>query len=158
MTETSTEVRRQVRIEARPETVYSFFTDPAKMVLWKGVEADLDGRPDGVYRVWINKRNLAAGRFVELVPYSRIVFTWGWDMPGHAVPPGSSTVEVTLAPDRSGTLLTLVHRDLPNEEEVAGHAAGWDHFLPRLTIAAAGGDPGKDPWAVSQGNEEADDG
>jgi uncharacterized protein YndB with AHSA1/START domain len=24
---------------------------------------------------------------------------------------------------------------------------GWAHFLARLTIAAAGGDPGPDPWA-----------
>ena len=26
------------------------------------------------------------------------------------------------------------------------HATGWDHYLSRLEIAAAGGDPGRDPW------------
>jgi hypothetical protein len=26
------------------------------------------------------------------------------------------------------------------------HATGWNHFLPRLTLAAAGTDPGPDPW------------
>jgi len=150
MPDTSTEVRRQVRIEARPETVYSFFTEPEKLLRWKGVEADLEPRPDGLYRVRINARNLMEGRFVELVPYRRIVFTWGWEIPGDPVPPGSSTVEVTLAPDDSGTLLTLVHRGLPDEQAAAGHAEGWDHFLPRLATAAAGGDPGPDPWAAAQ--------
>ncbi len=26
-------------------------------------------------------------------------------------------------------------------------AHGWDHYLPRLTVAASGADPGPDPWA-----------
>jgi len=39
-----------------------------------------------------------------------------------------------------------VHRDLPVGEG-AGHEEGWNHFLPRLAIAAAGGDPGPDPVA-----------
>jgi hypothetical protein len=26
------------------------------------------------------------------------------------------------------------------------HATGWNHFLPRLSLAAAGTDPGPDPW------------
>lgn len=29
------------------------------------------------------------------------------------------------------------------------HATGWNHFLPRLTLAAAGTDPGPDPWNQS---------
>jgi uncharacterized protein YndB with AHSA1/START domain len=139
MTETSTEVRRQVRIEARPETVYAFFTDPAKYVLWKGIEATLEPRPGGTYRVRIDDRHVASGRFVELVPHSRIVFSWGWEGEGHPVPPGSSTVEVTLLPDGAATMLTLVHRDLPDSEQSAIHAEGWDHFLSRL-VAVAGGE------------------
>jgi len=30
----------------------------------------------------------------------------------------------------------------------AGHGDVWDHYLPRLAVAAAGGDPGPDPWAA----------
>ena len=26
------------------------------------------------------------------------------------------------------------------------HATGWNHFLPRLALAAAGTGPGPDPW------------
>jgi hypothetical protein len=62
------------------------------------------------------------------------------------VPPGSSTIEVELTPEGEGTSLRFVHRDLPNTESVESHAHGWDHYLPRLEIVAAGGDPGEDPW------------
>jgi uncharacterized protein YndB with AHSA1/START domain len=40
-----------VRIEAPPETVFSFFTDPDRMMRWMGTSAELDGRPDGGYRI-----------------------------------------------------------------------------------------------------------
>ena len=49
--EVATVVEREVRIAARPETVFEFFTDPEKMVLWKGRQASLDPRPGGIYRV-----------------------------------------------------------------------------------------------------------
>jgi hypothetical protein len=38
-----------------------------------------------------------------------------------------------------------VHRDL-SPEQAASHRVGWDHYLDRLEIAAAGGDPGEDTW------------
>ena len=34
----------EVRVEARPETVFRFFTDPVRMMQWKGVDAALDPR------------------------------------------------------------------------------------------------------------------
>ena len=44
-------VQQEVRIDARPETVFSFFVDAEKMVRWKGSTATLDPRPGGIYRV-----------------------------------------------------------------------------------------------------------
>jgi uncharacterized protein YndB with AHSA1/START domain len=44
----ATVVDREVRIAARPETVFEFFVDPQKMIQWKGRKADLDPRPGGV--------------------------------------------------------------------------------------------------------------
>jgi uncharacterized protein YndB with AHSA1/START domain len=140
-------VEREVRISARPETVFAFFTDPEKMVRWKGMVAKLEAREGGQYRVTINDRAVATGEYVEVTPFSRVVFTWGWE--GHPiVPPGMSTVEVTFEPDGDETIVRLIHRDLPTVEEVANHADGWDHYLPRLAVAAAGSDPGPDPNAA----------
>jgi hypothetical protein len=28
------------------------------------------------------------------------------------------------------------------------HRGGWEHYLDRLVVAAADGDPGPDPWRV----------
>ena len=136
---------REIRIAARPETVFEFFTDPDKMVRWKGRSATLEPSPGGTYRVAINDLAVARGEFVEVDRPRRVVFTWGWEGT-NPVPPGSSTVEVELVPDGEGTLLRLTHRGLP-EEQVEEHAHGWDHFLPRLATAAAGDDPGPDPMS-----------
>ena len=134
---------REIHIAARPEVVFQFFVDPAKMVQWKGMDAMLDPRPGGIYRVNVTGRDIARGEYVEISPPNRIVFTWGWE--GSPIAPGSSTVEILLTPDGDGTLLLLRHTGLPSEA-VAEHAAGWEHFLPRLAIVAAGNDPGIDPW------------
>jgi len=141
-------LEREIRIAARPETVFTFFTDPAKMARWKGLHADLDPRPGGLYRVDINGRDVARGEFLEVVPYTRIVFTWGWEGDGAPLPPGASTVEITLTPDGGGTILRLRHSGLPPALHDI-HAQGWDHFLPRLLEAAEGRDPGPDPQAMS---------
>jgi hypothetical protein len=53
-------------------------------------------------------------------------------------------------PDGDGTTLRFVHRDLPSTEAAQSHAHGWDHYLERLRIAAAGGDAGRDPWLDGQ--------
>ena len=135
----------EVRIQARPETVFAFLTDPEKVTRWKGTSAELDPRPGGIYRVSGMGGSTALGEFVVIEPPTRVVFTWGWE--GDAeVPPGSSTVKVTLTPDGEGTILRLVHRDLP-EGQGAKHEQGWSHYVPRLAAVAAGEDPGPDPWA-----------
>jgi uncharacterized protein YndB with AHSA1/START domain len=136
-------LERKVRIAARPEVVFEFFIDPAKMLRWKGTEAALDPRPGGVYRVNVTGHEIARGEYVEIVPFSRIVFTWGWE--NTPIAPGSTTVEVTLTPDGDGTVLRLRHSGLASEA-VQEHDQGWDHYLARLVSAAAGGDPGPDPW------------
>jgi uncharacterized protein YndB with AHSA1/START domain len=142
-------VEREVRIAARPETVFEFFTDPEKMIRWKGRRAELDARPGGTYRVEINDQAVALGEYVEVDPPGRIVFTWGWEgqeggQGEHAVPPGSSRVEITLEPHGDGTLVRLRHLDLPAEAREI-HGQGWDLYLGRLAAVAGGGDPGPDP-------------
>ena len=133
------------RIRARPETVFSYFVDPQKMVRWMGVSAELEPRPGGVFRVNVTGRDVARGTYVEVTPHSRIVFTWGWEGEGKEVGPGESTVEVSLTPDGDGTLVRVRHTGLVGEQR-AGHAEGWGHYLGRLTVAAPGGDPGPDSW------------
>jgi uncharacterized protein YndB with AHSA1/START domain len=128
------------QIDASPETVFAFFTDPEKLTRWLASEATVDPRPGGVY--WQThlgrdgEHYLMRGEVVELTTPSRIVFTWGFENDNREVRPGSSTIEVTLEPRDGGTWLRLVHRDLP-ESEHADHDGGWATMLDRLAAAVA---------------------
>ena len=135
----------EVRIEASPETVFEFFTDPVKAVRWMGTQATLDPRPGGVYKLVMDEQWIAVGEFVEVDPPRRIVFTWGWQGDLIDTPPGSSTVEVDLIPDGAGTLVRLVHSGLPHEQSTAAHRDGWETNLPRLAAVATGREPGPNP-------------
>jgi uncharacterized protein YndB with AHSA1/START domain len=141
-------VEHEIRIEARPETVFAYFTDPAKMVRWMGTEATVDPRPGGVYRLRMSRdigEGVISGEFAEVTPHSRIVFTWGYEGDLFGVPPASTRVEVSLTPDGTGTLLRIVHRTVPAGAAPV-HDAGWRHYAERLKLAAEGGDPGPDAW------------
>ena len=159
----------EVSIAADPEIVFGYFTDPARMVQWMGAAATLDPRPGGVFRIVfrpspeavellgpdgpleVDQENVVLGEFVEVDPYERIAFTWGYENELYAMPPQSTAVEVSLTPAGGSTVVRLVHRALP-EAGVGFHRAGWDHYLPRLAAAAAGGDPGPDPFSRAAGS------
>ena len=143
----TTVYERTLAIDASPETVWEFLVDPEKLMRWKGINADLETQPGGIFRCEVIPGHIARGEYVEIDKPNKLVFTWGWDG-SEDVPPGSSTIEIELATDGEGTSLRFVHRDLPNAEAIASHAHGWDHYLPRLETAARGGNPGEDPWVT----------
>jgi uncharacterized protein YndB with AHSA1/START domain len=137
------ELMREVVMDASPATIFPFLTDPALQVRWMGTEAELDPRVDGVYRVLVQGQHPGVGRFIEVVPDTKVVFTFGWDEPDHPIPAGSTEVEITLIPEGDKTTVRLVHRGLP-DDAVSDHASGWSHYLDRLAIATSGNDAGPD--------------
>ena len=125
-------ISTSVRIAAPPEVVFPYFTDPQLMVTWIGDRVDLDPRPGGTFA--LDFSGVAArGRFVEVEPPHRVVFTWGIPEDA-AMPPGSSTVEVALVADGDDTIVNLTHRDLPPDREPA-HQEGWERCLAELAAA-----------------------
>jgi uncharacterized protein YndB with AHSA1/START domain len=135
-----------LHIAATPETVFPYFTDPARYVQWMGSTAHISATPGGLYRVHLRDGVETSGEFTEIDPPKRLVFTWGWaDNPD--VPPGSTRVEVTLEPEQGGTRLVLRHHGLPSAEQVEHHRQGWKLYLNRLALRARGTDPGPDPNA-----------
>ncbi len=121
-----TEIVIERRISAPPVTVDKYLTESEKWSLWQGVTASLDARPGGIFAMSMADGATARGQFVELIPDSRVVFTWGWvDRPG--IPPGSTTVEIDLSPDGDNTILVLTHRAVPTDE-IALHKMGWAHY------------------------------
>jgi len=137
------ELIREIVIDATPETIWPFLTEPDKHVQWIGTDAEIDPRPGGVYRVLVGGQHQSAGEYVAVVPNEKVVFTFGWEEPGHPIPPGSTTIEITLHPEGDKTRVRLVHRGLP-ADAVEDHGHGWARYLDRLAITASGGDAGPD--------------
>ena len=132
-----------VIIAASREIVFRHLVERDKLVRWMGISAEFDAKPGNPINIELNKTAAASGHFVEVVPNERVVFTWGW-VGNETIPPGSSTVEITLKAVGDKTEVTLVHTGLPDENSYVEHGRGWTHYLARLTIVAAGGDPGPD--------------
>jgi uncharacterized protein YndB with AHSA1/START domain len=135
-------IQREMTIDADAATVFAFFTDPERLIRWIGVTAELEPQVGGIMLVEVIPGRVSRGEFKEVVPVSRLAYTFGWDG-SKTVPPGSSLIEVDLTPKNGSTIVRFSHSGLP-PEEVPGHREGWNHFLDRLAIAAAGGDPGPD--------------
>lgn len=138
----------EIFIDAEPELVYRFLTEGDLMRRWMGVTVEIDPQPGGIYRVSPSGAEIARGEYVEVSPYHKIAFSWGYESAHMDIPAGSTLVEITLEARAPGTLVRLVHHNLLDDEARRAHDEGWRHYLARLKTAAEGGDPGPD-WCVN---------
>jgi uncharacterized protein YndB with AHSA1/START domain len=92
----------------------------------------MEVRTGGRYRISFKTENgeshEVAGVYREVVPTSRLVFTWAW----HSTPERESLVTVTVAKDGDGTMLTLHQEQFFDEKARDGHARGWTGTLDKL--------------------------
>jgi uncharacterized protein YndB with AHSA1/START domain len=140
MTDTTTpSVEQQLRIEARPELVWEFWTEPARLGEWWGTATATVAEIGGAFVVEMENGYVMRGEYLALDAPHRLAFTFGWDGDelGAVVPAGSTRVEVILDPDGDATILTLRHFDLP-EVTSGDHGDGWDRQLAVLVTAVAG--------------------
>ena len=118
---------RTVVIQATPQIVFSFFTESDRWASWWGAGSTIEPKSGG--RVYIRHANgiESSGEVVEVDPPTRIVFTYGFNS-GNPIPPGSSRVTISLAPQGRGTRLDLLHEfaDAGPRDE---HVQGWRYQL-----------------------------
>jgi uncharacterized protein YndB with AHSA1/START domain len=123
-------------IKAPPEKVYAAWLDPATMTRFMSprpdmhvAEARADARVGGRFFVLMvgDKPYPHEGSYRELVPFSRIVFTW-------EAPWSAPDTEVTLrfTPVDGGTEVELTHVRFTSEEARDNHAQGWTGILGKL--------------------------
>jgi uncharacterized protein YndB with AHSA1/START domain len=128
------------RLKASPARVFAAWTDPQKIVRWFGpaettdgsIEAEMDVRVGGRYRIRFKtedgERHEVGGVYREVVPDSRLQFSWAW----HSTPERQSLVTVTVARDGDGAILTLHHEQFFDEKARDGHERGWTGTMERL--------------------------
>lgn len=131
------------RLAAAPEKVYAAWTDPPQMMRWWGMvggktlRAETDLRVGGRFHVGFRNpdgvEHNVSGRYRELVPNRKLVFTWAW----RSTPERESVVTVALAPvtletGTPGTLLTLTHEQFFDDAARDAHRGGWIKVLDSL--------------------------
>lgn len=126
------------RIKAAPARVWAAITRPELMTRWWGPDAGptlsvvADVRPGGrfsvVFRLLNGEEHNPTGIYKEVVPERKLVFTW--DLPGER----ESLVTFRLEPEDGGTVLTLTHEHLPDEETRTSHEQGWSGLLDKLPL------------------------
>jgi uncharacterized protein YndB with AHSA1/START domain len=121
----------EVTIAAPLEVVWRHLTTADGLVRWVGPDAVADPVPGGELRWTHPDGSTVIGRFLELVPHRRVVFSYGWEDGRMGVSPESTTVEIDLVEENGVTLLRLVHRGLP-PPVVEDHERGWTYFLGAL--------------------------
>ena len=137
-----------VDLPVGPDEAFALVTEPERLRRWSSVCASVELRAGGAWRWHVTPSHMAGGTIREVDPGRRVVFGWGW-LGDEALPPDASTVTVTVEPTGAGSRVTLTHEGLPDQQQVVGHAEGWDHYLERLERLAVKGDAGRDEWAWS---------
>jgi uncharacterized protein YndB with AHSA1/START domain len=102
-------IRREVNVDAAPETVWDALTDPAELAAWFGAEAEVDLRVGGAIRFRWPDGTERRGLIVDLDPPRRLSFRWRElrsSGPRLAIA-DATVVAFTLADDGHGTRVTV---------------------------------------------------
>jgi uncharacterized protein YndB with AHSA1/START domain len=125
-------------LQARCKRVFEAWTRPELMARWffpgegwtTEVASDLKvgGRYEVAMRDTAGSRHLQFGEYREIVPNSRLVFTWS--CPELSVV--NSLVTVVLVDHGQETELLLTHELPPDPKIRRGHEEGWEGCLGNL--------------------------
>lgn len=133
---TDTILRKSIYLNATPDTVWTYLTDPGKLALWfhkptspltGGQPLEMCGSDTGEKLIW---GQVIAARAPEYLEYSFTIKP----MQGAV-----SLVKWTLEPVAGGTRLSLEHTGLPQTADGFGLILaldkGWDDHISRMREA-----------------------
>jgi len=130
-------------IKAPPARLWKAWSSADGIARWFGprvskvMHAEADLHVGGRYRIVIEAPDgtvsEVGGAYREIVPNERLAFTWAWK----TTPDRVSLVTVTLTADGVGTLLTLRHEKLTDEDARRRHEDGWCQSLDKLEALVA---------------------
>ena len=139
------------RFRARPEKVWTAWTDPETLIGWfcttkakpGSMRAELDVRAGGRYRISFEMQSgeysEVGGVYREVVEAQRLVFTFSWDEEGERGQ--ENLVTVTFAEENGKTRMTFKQAPFQSVEERDGHEGGWSEAFDKLSAYVAIQDP-----------------
>jgi uncharacterized protein YndB with AHSA1/START domain len=120
-------LERSIKVAARRETVFRYFTDSGRFAAWWGEGSTIEPRPGGKVQIRFPNGIEAGGEVLEIAPCERVVFTFGFAS-GKPIAMGGSRVTIRLEESARGTLVRLRH-ELPTAEARDEHVQGWRYQL-----------------------------
>jgi uncharacterized protein YndB with AHSA1/START domain len=147
--------------QARRERIFRAWTDAEWMGRWfapapvKPVDVEANPVVGGAFRVGMPQEDgsvhYAVGRYVEVLPPQRLVFTWAWQ--GEGPPPqggdqppqgGNQPIETLVTVEffelGEATRVVLTHERLPTPSSQEDHRRGWGLCLENLELSLHNGD------------------
>lgn len=134
-------IELQRRFRASPDRVFHAFTQPAALREWwcppgwVAAEIEVDLRVGGAYRLAMtrlddNSRVSVVGRFLEVRPPERLVYSWRWE--GAFADLAETRVTLELRGSEHETLLLLRHENFTDPAARQQHRSGWIAACNRL--------------------------
>ena len=109
-----TSVEREITVPVDPERAWQLVTEPEHLEQWFAERVELDPTPGAPVRVVGDDGGERHGVVEEVEAPRRLRFTW------YAPPDGPpSTVEIEVTPEREGSRISVVERELVTIEAVA---------------------------------------
>ncbi|MDH3297416.1 MAG: SRPBCC domain-containing protein [Gemmatimonadota bacterium] len=144
-TETSTSLQITRMLKAERARVFRAWSTADGLKQWACPEGAtiedvrVDLQVGGRYRIRMNgsegQTYTAVGTYREITAPSRLVYSWEWEEPEHAV--GETLVTVDFEAVGDSTQVTLSHERFPSPEAAGAHEQGWGSCLNRLDAALA---------------------
>jgi uncharacterized protein YndB with AHSA1/START domain len=115
--------------EASPERLYGIWTDPSQISQWFGCTTTIEPKVGGSLRFEFPREpDATTGKFQELEPFSKIVFTWSSF--NHDSPTGETLVTITIEEvDSRQSKIKLIHSGFQSDVAVKEHTEGWNYYF-----------------------------
>ena len=126
-------------VKARIDRVFKAWTEPAQMSKWFGgqgvtaIRVSHDFQVGGDYRIEMDHGDQTShviGTYKEIVPNTKLVFTWNSDFP--EVGAQDSIVSVQFIDKGDSTEIVLNHSKFVAEISAQAHTEGWTYALATL--------------------------
>jgi uncharacterized protein YndB with AHSA1/START domain len=133
---------------APQELVWKAWTEPSQIKQWLGLgegltieSVKMDLRVGGKYRIQTKMADgeyfTAAGTYLEVKTFERLVYTWDWEKDGGGTEFGEleghqTQVTVEFQATAKGTQLVLTHERFASAESRDRHQGGWQDWMSRL--------------------------
>ncbi len=72
------------------------------------------------------------GKYKELQPNQKLVYTWNWQLPGAAVQESEYVLTINFTGTDQGSKIEVQQENFANEEAVKPHQQGWTQALEDL--------------------------